>query len=930
MQIENFFWLKLDLKSIKAGLKQLAVFILTGFLLLNISACVGKKKPKDEGFKPSVIEYSNAKLLSPANGVELNSTDTLELKFDKPLKKTSIITGFGLKKLNGDFIYSTNNYKVEYANRTISFRFIADKLKNTSTSYKISFSSIEDAEGKKLNIPELEFNVKDTFAPEFLKSNLTNKRLNSAKSLLLTFSEDLQNASGIKLQKKSGANYVYVNASKYDITFAKKSGKDNKSLLELKLTDENLKKTTGAYKILFEDVKDLAGNNLTTTIPLEFEFLESVAPKVLSNNLGTATGTDATYKLSANSVIEFVFSESLSATSISTNSLKLQNSNGAYIDTSKYKVELDSQNPNKIKIYLLDYQLKNQTQTYTLTLTNAIKDLNANSLQTSLGTNSFKINLKDSIRPRFKNSNIFAGNILAETKKIDLVFSEPLADASKAGVTMRKNGAAFTDFSAAFSADKHRIILIFDAQKNEPAQDANYIVDISTSVKDLAENALVNPQKLPFKILKNSQVVFVKPNLENAQAGTSWQDGTHLQDAIDKAFAATPKKLVLVANGSYFADHKKTSKEKSIILKDGVKIYGGFDPTKADAARNLQVSILEAKMSDELVSKILVKGIGLSATSLLDGFLIQNALNREDLSNSSNRNCAGINLNNSSPILSNLTIKNNTADKFGGGGGICNLNNSNPIIKNSLFIKNSATFGGAIYNENSSPSIKTSVFVENFAANGGGAISSNDKSKAKVLSSSFIKNSAQIGGGAIYDANESATSISNITFIENSAMQGGAIMLDSNSTMKVYNSVFWQDKVWWNSSEQKPDVTKKESRPSSIHILDTQSILDLKYSSLNSASLFKGKNIITSVDTTTGAGNANNKTLNPQLEQIDMYFFIPLKTNTKVSNLVNGGSDALYQAVAAKAPSATGELDQAGTKRKAGSSVDIGAFEILE
>lgn len=119
-----------------------------------------------------------------------------------------------------------------------------------------------------------------------------------------------------------------------------------------------------------------------------------------------------------------------------------------------------------------------------------------------------------------------------------------------------------------------------------------------------------------------------------------------LQSAIDAAATDAAKKFVLVAQGSYYADPTKKDRTKSFILKNGVKIYGGFDPNSSSLKRYRDVSILEGKLASYGNTYQLLKGQSLNNTSILDAFLIQNA------SGSPNGSGSGLYLyDNSSPSL---------------------------------------------------------------------------------------------------------------------------------------------------------------------------------------------------------------------------------------------------------------------------------------
>lgn len=932
------FFLIVNLKKSNLKFKKLNLFFYLGILILSLTAsgCSKNKKSETQMNLQEQIQYSDVKIISPTSIPTIDSTGFLEIKFSGILQQNSIRNSAYLKVDLGNNsyqrIWANQNYKISYKNRTIKIEFLKNSpYRNKGANYILGLNGIKDAQGRPLKVADFEFIVRDTVAPKFLKSNIENGKINSAKEVELYFDEELQSASPLLLKTNNGGTLKNLDKDKYKLDFKPKTsgGQKDQKVIIIKLKDNALKKVTGAYAIVFGDLKDKAGNKLETTANLEFSFLESVKPLIQNNNLGSLNSSSNSFELKSNEILEFTFDETINASSISSSSVILKNSANQIIDSSKYKLEL-SQNGKKLKIFLLDYKLKNQTQTYTLSFTENLQDLNGNSLNLSSLSNptSFKIQLKDSTAPRFKNSNIFNGNILENTKKITLVFSEPLKKDAEKLIKLTKSNASFTGFSSEISVDKKQIILTFN--QNEPVISTNYSLEIPSTITDLAGNSIANPKKLNFTILQNSKAIFVKPNLNATDTGASWASATRFQDAMDKAASENPKKIVLVAGGSYIADpDEKKNIDKFFTLKSGLQIYGGFDPENTDAVRNLKSSIIDAKLDEDRFSETLMKGENLASETVLDGFVFQNANKTKKTEIGKFCGAALLLEKNSSPLLVNLTFKNNKIKFTGNGAAICNLTGSNPIIANSFFIKNQAGFGGAIFNNSTSPVIKNSYFIENFSTNGGGAINSVSdftKSQAKIISSIFIKNTSQIAGGAIYDSN-SNTQITNVTFIENSANNGGAIMLDENSQMKVYNSVFWQNKVWWDEKEQKIDRSKKHSRPSSIHILDNQSQTDLKHSFLSATSFFKANNQTETIDTSVGAGGKNNKTQQGLISQIDEYIFVPLKTSSTANNLINTGSNSLYQNIAGKAPNSQGELDLLSAKRLQGSNIDLGAVE---
>ena len=166
----------------------------------------------------------------------------------------------------------------------------------------------------------------------------------------------------------------------------------------------------------------------------------------------------------------------------------------------------------------------------------------------------------------------------------------------------------------------------------------------------------------------------------------------------------------------------------------------------------------------------------------------------------------GIGCSNSSPIISNCTISGNSAESGGGiycflyssptisncdisdnsaegfGGGIFCYSESSPVISNCIIRGNSANFGGGIRCYNSTPIISGNTISDN---EGGGIHCWN--SSPNISGNTISGNPADVGGG-IWCYN-SSPAISNCTISGNSAEFGGGIFCDNNSSPTIVNTI---------------------------------------------------------------------------------------------------------------------------------------------
>ncbi len=185
-----------------------------------------------------------------------------------------------------------------------------------------------------------------------------------------------------------------------------------------------------------------------------------------------------------------------------------------------------------------------------------------------------------------------------------------------------------------------------------------------------------NPAIIP----DGNGIVYVKPAFSGMGNGNSWNDATaDLHNAIHAENAGK----VFVAAGNYPAgDH-------SFIMKNGVAIYGGFDPLNdiTDLTHNrispssgtgLSGSVLDGSNARPVIWNDFAAGTPLNSTAVLDGFTLTNA------AGSSGNGC--IYNKNASPTLNNLLITGNAVT------GIYNMMSS-PVVTNTAITHNTA--GGA-------------------------------------------------------------------------------------------------------------------------------------------------------------------------------------------------------------------------------------------
>lgn len=265
-------------------------------------------------------------------------------------------------------------------------------------------------------------------------------------------------------------------------------------------------------------------------------------------------------------------------------------------------------------------------------------------------------------------------------------------------------------------------------------------------------------------------IVYVKPTATGTANGNSWINATaDLQGAIN----VTGVSKVFVAVGNYNVG------SNSFIMKNGVEIYGGFNPVGNTTDWNTRTlpqkgmgdgSVLNGQSTRNVIWNVFTAANPMDNTAVLDGFTIMNGKGSTDYGGAGIRNIYA------SPTLRNLMVKNNSIPisligAVSYGGGIYN-ENSSPIITNAVLKGNGADYGSGVANKNSS-----SVFINV-------SISGNTRS-----------GSSDIFYGAGMNNEAANVTLINVTIAHNKlrgaeGMQGAGIRND-NSTLTAYNTIIW-------------------------------------------------------------------------------------------------------------------------------------------
>ncbi len=206
--------------------------------------------------------------------------------------------------------------------------------------------------------------------------------------------------------------------------------------------------------------------------------------------------------------------------------------------------------------------------------------------------------------------------------------------------------------------------------------------------------------------------------------GLSW--ATAFPDFAQGVDASKSGDTVWVAEGTY------TPTSGSYKLKSGVKIYGGFNATETLLSQRQRAlgynTILQGNGTNVMVFD------SVNAAAVLDGFIIQNG---------SGAAGAGMQMQHSSPQVSNCVFTNNSASL---AGGAISCVSGSPTFTNVIFYNNHVTGvnaeGGAVFFSFSYPVIRNCDFVSNTSNTYAGAVYSNSTAHPAVSNSAFSGNTA--------------------------------------------------------------------------------------------------------------------------------------------------------------------------------------------
>lgn len=297
---------------------------------------------------------------------------------------------------------------------------------------------------------------------------------------------------------------------------------------------------------------------------------------------------------------------------------------------------------------------------------------------------------------------------------------------------------------------------------------------------------------------QSQAIIFVNKYVSGGQQnGAGWSNAfSELQQALA---LASDGDEIWVAAGTYYPT-ATTDRAISFVLKQGVKIYGGFNGTEISFDQReyeLNETILSGNIglpngSDN--SYHVIYGTGIDSTTILDGFTVtRGGAPNTNLPVSINSG-GGLYLEpspdlfNTCPVIRNCRFELNFASS--GGAIYCSYNYGNivnPILRNYQFVSNRASISaGALYKDGPAlPGqpflVENCHFVKNaaLALEGGGVFLTNTGNTTVFRNCTFEKDSAfaSWGAGLYYagfaiNSNEIKLVLDSCTFTKNYGSEG--------------------------------------------------------------------------------------------------------------------------------------------------------------
>ncbi len=300
----------------------------------------------------------------------------------------------------------------------------------------------------------------------------------------------------------------------------------------------------------------------------------------------------------------------------------------------------------------------------------------------------------------------------------------------------------------------------------------------------------------------SGEVLFVDGRAtQGNRDGSSWDHAfVNLQAAIDRAaISSETVKEIWVAHGTYRPDNGTGLRTLSFHLLDGIGLYGGFSGYENERDQrdpDLYVTVLSGDLNgddDEADpnsiddnSYHVINSIKNDRTAILDGFIVTGGVAEggADTGSDLDNFGGGVFVYQSSPLIRNCSLMNNTAAYD--GGGLYFIHASHPKFDRCAFMGNTAGQGGGMCGRVGSIDLEHCVVENNSAGSGGGAWF-HSTGIVNIESCRFVTNEAVYGAGIYF--NTCQLEIINSHFLGNVSGNDGAGLFGWESDVAVTNCV---------------------------------------------------------------------------------------------------------------------------------------------
>ena len=371
-----------------------------------------------------------------------------------------------------------------------------------------------------------------------------------------------------------------------------------------------------------------------------------------------------------------------------------------------------------------------------------------------------------------------------------------------------------------YNAQKRKIEIVFQDGKMRSTTNANTLLLMSVFLVAIACS------------IATGSTLYVDDDANGANDGSNWENAYNfLQDALIEADSALKPVEIRVAEGIYKPDRSTAdpngsgSRGASFVLINGVTIKGGYagfgepDPNARDieayetilsgdlAGNDADVNEARELLDDPCRAENsyhVVFSYKNDANAVLDGFTIT----------SGNANVTyyykdggGVYCELSNPIIVGCRFSRNTASFGGGmfdsaffstGGPRPPEYLGKPVVTNCTFIMNAAEgSGGGLFNYYfAEPTVTNCAFIDNWAGNFGGGICNSD-CDFEITSCTFIGNSSshQFGGGGGMHNYDSNTIVTGCNFTGNTTYERGGGMSNRLSNPIVTGCTFRKNRA---------------------------------------------------------------------------------------------------------------------------------------